>query len=95
MKKKFGFALDEENSIPDITFQQKESFIKGITDHSINSYQTKNLDPKAKPTYGINVRLNEYQLELIRRACEKEERSQQQVIKRILIPALENLFNSV
>jgi len=92
MKKKFGFALDEENSIPDITSQQRESFVKGITDRSISSHHTRNLDPKAKPTYGINIRLNEYQLELIRRACEKEERSQQQVIKRILIPALEEFI---
>jgi len=47
-------------------------------------------DPKAKPTCGLNLRLNEYQLELIRKMADKEERSMQQIVKRMLIPALEN-----
>ncbi len=46
-------------------------------------------DPKAKPTCGLNLRLNDYQLELIRSMAEREERSMQQVVKRMLIPALE------
>ena len=46
-------------------------------------------DPKAKPTCGLNLRLNEYQIELIRSMAEREERSMQQVVKRMLIPALE------
>ena len=47
-------------------------------------------DPKAKPTCGLNLRLNEYQLELIRSMAEREERSMQQIVKRMLIPALES-----
>ena len=47
-------------------------------------------DPKAKPTCGLNLRLNEYQLELIRKMADQEERSMQQIVKRMLIPALEN-----
>ena len=46
-------------------------------------------DPKAKPTCGLNLRLNEYQIELIRSMAEREERSMQQIVKRVLIPALE------
>ena len=46
-------------------------------------------DPKAKPTCGLNLRLNDYQIELIRSMAEREERSMQQVVKRMLIPALE------
>ena len=50
---------------------------------------TRNTDPKAKPSCGLNLRLNEYQIELIRSMAEREERSMQQIVKRLLIPALE------
>lgn len=50
-------------------------------------------DPKAKPTCGLNLRLNEYQLDLIRSMAEREERSMQQIVKRMLIPALEAALN--
>ncbi len=46
-------------------------------------------DPAAKPTTGLNLRLNAYQLELIRQLAAREERSMQQVIRRTLIPAIE------
>lgn len=46
-------------------------------------------DPMAKPTTGLNLRLNEYQIELIRQLAAREERSMQQVIRRTLIPAVE------
>ena len=47
------------------------------------------LDPRAKPTSGINLRLNRYQLELLRQLAAADERSLQQTIKRLLIPAAE------
>lgn len=47
------------------------------------------LDPKAKPTIGLNLRLNEYQMTLLRYVAETEDRSIQQTIKRLLIPAAE------
>ena len=47
-------------------------------------------DPAAKPSTGLNLRLNDYQIELIRQLAAREERSMQQVIRRTLIPAIEN-----
>ena len=46
-------------------------------------------DPAAKPSTGLNLRLNDYQIELIRQLAAREERSMQQVIRRTLIPAIE------
>ena len=43
----------------------------------------------AKPTNGINLRLNDYELDLVRTLAKREDRSMQKTIKRILIPALE------
>ncbi len=45
------------------------------------------LDPGAKPTLGINLRLNEYELDLLRRLAKADDRSIQRTIKRLLIPA--------
>ena len=50
-------------------------------------------DPSAKPNTGLNLRLNEYQLELIRELAAREERSMQQVIRRTLIPAIEEALS--
>ena len=47
------------------------------------------MDPDAKPTKGLNLRLNEYELALLHKVAESEDRSVQKVIKRILLPALE------
>ena len=50
-------------------------------------------DPMAKPSTGLNLRLNEYQIELIRQLAAKQERSMQQVIRRTLIPAVEKALS--
>lgn len=52
------------------------------------------LDPNAKPTKGINLRLNDYELEMLHRVAALEDRSVQKVIKRILVPALEAAHGS-
>jgi hypothetical protein len=47
-------------------------------------------DRDAKPLSGINLRLNEYEHELLKFLAEIDERSLQQTIKRLLIPAAES-----
>lgn len=47
------------------------------------------LDKNAKPLSGINLRLNEYEHELLKFLAEADDRSIQQTIKRLLIPAAE------
>ena len=50
------------------------------------------VDPKAKPTMGLNVRFNAYQHGLLVAAAEQEDVSMQKVISRTLWPALEELL---
>ena len=45
-------------------------------------------DPKEAPCTTFNLRLNRYELELLRVVADKQRRSQQQTAKSILIPAL-------
>ncbi|MEL7483806.1 MAG: hypothetical protein AAFN41_05560 [Planctomycetota bacterium] len=49
------------------------------------------LDPAAKPTFALNVRLNAYELGLLRLLAKKQDRSQHWVLKKNLIPILEKL----
>lgn len=47
------------------------------------------LDPEAPPTRSFNLRLNDYQLDLIRRVSKMQRRSQMNTIRLLLLPALE------
>jgi len=47
------------------------------------------LDPAAKPTFALNIRLNAYELALIRFLAQQGDRSQHWVVKRNLLPVLE------
>lgn len=47
------------------------------------------LDKNAKPLSGINLRLNDYEHQLLKFLAEADDRSIQQTIKRLLIPAAE------
>jgi len=77
-KKTTFHIMDEVESV--------DSFVMGAGTHTAH---LSSIDKKSKPTTGINLRLNDYEMSLIRKLSEKEERSQQQVLRRILIPALE------
>lgn len=45
-------------------------------------------DPKEPPCTTFNLRLNRYELALLRAVADKQRRSQQQAAKSILLPAL-------
>ena len=47
------------------------------------------LDPAEPPSIAFNLRLNAYELALLRAVAAKSRRSQQQAAKSILVPALE------
>ncbi len=46
-------------------------------------------DKTAKPLSGINLRLNDYEHDLLKYLADSDQRSIQQTIKRLLIPAAE------
>ena len=46
-------------------------------------------NPNEAPSITFNLRLNRYELALLRAVAAKERRSQQQAVKTVLIPALE------
>jgi len=64
-------------------------FAKAAQSRSLDLAPATAAEKDAKPTNGINLRLNDYELELIRQVAKLHDRSIQKTIKRILIPALE------
>ena len=62
-----------------------EQFASGAGTRSLETLPWAALDPKAKPTSGINLRLNDYELAVLRFLAEAEDRSIQKTIKRLLM----------
>ena len=89
MIKRQRFQLPKENTVSAVDPEKVAVFVQGTLHEEDPDLPWGGLDPKAKPTRGINLRLNEYQLALLRFVAEHEDRSQQQVTKRMLVPSLE------
>ena len=89
MTKRQRFQLPKENKVSAVDPEKVAAFVRGTLRGGSPDLPWGSLDPKAKPTSGINLRLNEYQLALLRFVAEHEDRSQQQVTKRMLVPSLE------
>ena len=91
MKNKRTFDVFKENEVPDVDKTIVQQFSQGINSRNIqdNDYPWKQLDADEPPIHGINLRLNDYELALIRFLAKSEDRSQQKIIRKLLIPALE------
>ncbi len=64
-------------------------FTKGAPERAAAVAPSPTHDPNAKPNTGLSLRLNEYQLEMIRDLAKLEQRSIQKLLMGILIPELE------
>jgi hypothetical protein len=67
--------------------EQVEQFVSGAGTRQVETRPWAELDPDAKPSRAITLRLNEYELAILRAAAKKERRSVQSTIKVLLIPA--------
>ena len=64
-----------------------EEFVAGAVPKKAPAKPPAKLDPDAPPAHAMTLRLNEYELELLREVASKERRSVQNTIKILLIPA--------
>lgn len=69
----------------------KEEFIEGARAEPVDSEDLpwSQYETKAVPRTGLNLRLNDHQLGKIRWLSERREISQQQLIKRLLMPEID------
>ena len=62
MTKRQRFQLPKENKVSAVDPEKVAAFVQGTLHEGSPNLPWGSLDPKAKPTSGINLRLNEYQL---------------------------------
>ncbi len=84
---KFSLPKDEE---PKVDPEALRAFAAGAKEHAVREpLPWEGHDPEEVPRHNVSVRLNDYQLEQLRWLAKKEDTSQQKILKKILIPAIE------
>lgn len=73
-----------------------DAFAKGASSHSTNMVLNKNgwkdEDPYAEPSFTTTLRLNAYEVGLLREAAKKEARSMNNLIRKIIVQELEKVI---
>lgn len=98
-KSNFSLELEDENVLDKVIIDKEafKTFAKGALDHST---ATKKLmhwqdeDPNALPDYNFRLRLNKYQIGLLKHVASIEKRSISNMIKSILLNQLEKYTRS-
>lgn len=95
-KSKFSLDVESinetENLSNKIDKEALQAFAKGALEHDASDKKIspwQNEDPYALPDYNFRLRLNKYQIGLLRHAAKIEKRSLSNMIKSILLNELE------
>lgn len=93
-KSNFSLELDDENVLDKINIDKEalRTFATGALDRSIATKKImhwQNEDPNALPDYNFRLRLNKYQIGLLKHVASIEKRSISNMIKSILLNQLE------
>lgn len=98
-KSNFSLELEDENVLDKISIDKEalKTFAKGALDHSIATRKLmywQDEDPNALPDYNFRLRLNKYQIGLLKHVASIEKRSISNMIKSILLNQLEKYTRS-
>ena len=91
------FTLNPPNLTPmepEIDPADLEAFAAGARDRQLTDGELppwEPFDPTAKPRYNVAIRLNDYQLAMLRYLAEARDISQHKLLQRHLIPILKQL----
>lgn len=100
-KSKFSLESDDiendrDNDYPEIDRKALEEFAQGAATHSTKTLAKqepsdddwRNEDPDAMPSYNFRLRLNKYEIGLLKHAAGLERRSLSNMIKLVLVQEL-------
>ena len=99
--RKFRLPTDDQPLVPEVDRKKLDEFANGARERIGQEPKPRpttpwsQFDSDAKPTNGVNLRLNDYQLTLLRYVAKHEDRSQQQILRRHLIPLLEKMAQEI
>ena len=88
MMSRFSLPKDEEVGVDTDALRK---FASGAKEHRTKQVPPpwEQHDPTELPKYNVSVRLNDYHLEMLRYLAQFEDRSQQKILRDILLPAIE------
>jgi hypothetical protein len=91
MSSRFQLPAVEQELPPAVDPDTLRAFAEGAKAHRTEQEPPpwEAFDPAAAPKHNASVRLNDYQLAMLRYLAERGDVSQQRILNRILIPALE------
>ena len=90
---KFSLPKDEE---PNVDPDALRAFAAGAKEHAAREpLPWEAHDPEEVPRHNVSVRLNDYQLEQLRWLAKREDTSQQKILKKILIPAIDERIEEI
>lgn len=80
-----------EEKLPEVDPDALRQFASGAKEHRTAQEERpwEAHDPDELPKHNVSVRLNDYQLAMLRYVAQRSDVSQQKVLNRILIPAIE------
>lgn len=87
---KFSLPKDDQAKVDPTVLRE---FAAGAKDHLTHQGPPPwaQFDPKDKPKHNVSIRLNDYQLAILRWAAAEADVSQQKILKRAILPALDEL----
>jgi len=85
------FTLPKEEDQHPVDLAALREFAAGADEHRTKEGPPpwEQHDPEGLPKHNVSVRLNDYHLEMLRYLAQRQDRSQQKVMRDILIPAIE------
>lgn len=88
MTNRFSLPKDEETTVDTDALRK---FASGAKEYRTKqgSPPWEQHNPTELPKYNVSVRLNDYHLEMLRYLAQLEDRSQQKILRDILLPAIE------
>ena len=91
---KSGFTIDEEKLPQELDRIEIKKFTSGAHYNSqpqCNEQDWQNKDPESLPTHNFRLRLNDYQIGLLKAVAKKQSRSASNLLKLILIEQLRKM----
>jgi hypothetical protein len=79
---------------PEVDPAALEAFAAGAKERRVAEGELppwEKFDPNAKPKHNVSVRLNDYQLEMLRYLADSQEISQHKILHKQLIPVLKRM----
>jgi hypothetical protein len=85
---RFSLPTDEETKVDTDALRE---FAAGAKEHRTKQEPPpwEQFDPEEIPKYNVSVRLNDYHMAMLRYLASEEDRSQQKILRGILVPAIE------